>query len=108
MRDALCTEGCWPPSLTTAEATITTASGNSACQNLGSHAYRHGARQYSGAGGQAVQASETAKSLVVGLRNFVQRSSPRPMESQLDWFQIGMKLELLRRAVVMPGSLERI
>jgi hypothetical protein len=31
-----------------------------------------------------------------GLRNFVQRSSPRPMESQLDWFHIGMKLELLR------------
>jgi hypothetical protein len=24
-----------------------------------------------------------------GLRNFVQRSSPRPMESQLDWFHIG-------------------
>jgi hypothetical protein len=37
-----------------------------------------------------------------GLRNFVQRSSPRPMESQLDWFHIGMKLELLRKAVVMP------
>jgi hypothetical protein len=39
-----------------------------------------------------------------GLRNFVQRSSPRPMESQLDWFHIGMKLELLRKAVVMPVS----
>src|SRR5271170_998320 len=37
-----------------------------------------------------------------GLRNFVQRSSPRPMESQLDWFHIGMKLELLRKAVLMP------
>ena len=37
-----------------------------------------------------------------GLRNFVQRSSPRPMESQLDWFDIGMKLELLRKVVVMP------
>jgi hypothetical protein len=37
-----------------------------------------------------------------GLRNFVQRSSPRPMESQLDWFHIGMKLERLRKAVVMP------
>jgi hypothetical protein len=37
-----------------------------------------------------------------GLRNCVQRSSPRPMESQLDWFHIGMKLELLRKAVVMP------
>jgi hypothetical protein len=37
-----------------------------------------------------------------GLRNFVQRSSPRPMDSQLDWFHIGMKLELLRKAVVMP------
>jgi hypothetical protein len=37
-----------------------------------------------------------------GLRNFVQRSSPRAMESQLDWFHIGMKLELLRKAVVMP------
>jgi hypothetical protein len=37
-----------------------------------------------------------------GLRNFVQRSSPRPMESQLDWFHIGMRLELLRKAVVMP------
>jgi hypothetical protein len=37
-----------------------------------------------------------------GLRNFVQRSSPRPMESQLDWFHIGMKLELLRKAVAMP------
>jgi hypothetical protein len=37
-----------------------------------------------------------------GLRNFVQRSSPRPMESQLDWFHIGMKLELLRKVVVMP------
>jgi hypothetical protein len=37
-----------------------------------------------------------------GLRNFVQRSSPRPMESQLDWSHIGMKLELLRKAVVMP------
>jgi hypothetical protein len=36
------------------------------------------------------------------LRNFVQRSSPRPMESQLDWFHIGMKLELLRKVVVMP------
>jgi hypothetical protein len=24
------------------------------------------------------------------------------MESQLDWFPIGMKLELLRKAVVMP------
>ena len=30
------------------------------------------------------------------------RSSPRPMESQLDWFHIGMRLELLRKAVVMP------
>jgi hypothetical protein len=39
-----------------------------------------------------------------GLRNFVQRSSPRPMESQLDWFHIGMRLELLRKAVVMPTS----
>jgi hypothetical protein len=39
-----------------------------------------------------------------GLRNFVQRSSPRPMESQLDWFHIGMKLELLRKAVIMPVS----
>jgi hypothetical protein len=37
-----------------------------------------------------------------GLRNFVQRSSPRPMESQLDWFHIGMKLELLRKTVAMP------
>jgi hypothetical protein len=37
-----------------------------------------------------------------GLRNFVQRSSPRPMDSQLDWFHIGMKVELLRKAVVMP------
>ena len=37
-----------------------------------------------------------------GLRNFVQRSSPRPINSQLDWFHIGMKLELLRKAVVMP------
>src|SRR5216684_1550548 len=37
-----------------------------------------------------------------GLRNFVQRTSPRPMESQLDWFHIGMRLELLRKAVVMP------
>jgi hypothetical protein len=37
-----------------------------------------------------------------GLRNFVQRSSPRPMDSQLDWFHIGMKLELLRKVVVMP------
>jgi len=37
-----------------------------------------------------------------GLRNFVQRGLPRPMESQLDWFHIGMKLELLRKAVVMP------
>jgi hypothetical protein len=39
-----------------------------------------------------------------GLRNFVQRASPRPMESQLDWFHIGMKLELLRKAVAMPVS----
>jgi hypothetical protein len=39
-----------------------------------------------------------------GLRNFVQRSCPRPMESQLDWFHIGMKLELLRKAVAMPVS----
>jgi hypothetical protein len=37
-----------------------------------------------------------------GLRNFVQRSSPRPMESQVDWFHIGMRLELLRKVVVMP------
>jgi hypothetical protein len=37
-----------------------------------------------------------------GLRNFVHRSSPRPIESQLDWFHIGMRLELLRKAVVMP------
>jgi hypothetical protein len=37
-----------------------------------------------------------------GLRNFVQRSWPRPMESKLDWFHMGMKLELLRKAVVMP------
>jgi hypothetical protein len=37
-----------------------------------------------------------------GLRNFVQRSSPRPMESQLDRLHIGMRLELLRKAVVMP------
>jgi hypothetical protein len=39
-----------------------------------------------------------------GLRNFVQRSSPRAMESQLDWFHIGMRLELLRKAVVMPTT----
>jgi hypothetical protein len=26
------------------------------------------------------------------------------METQLDWFHIGMKLELLRKAVVMPVS----
>jgi hypothetical protein len=39
-----------------------------------------------------------------GLRNFVQRSSPRPMESQLDWFHIGMRLELMRKSVVMPVS----
>ena len=39
-----------------------------------------------------------------GLRKFVQRSSPRPMESQLDWFHIGMRLELLRKAVVMPTT----
>jgi hypothetical protein len=31
-----------------------------------------------------------------GLRNFVQRSSPRPMESQLDWFHI-VRRESLRR-----------
>jgi hypothetical protein len=37
-----------------------------------------------------------------GLRNFVQRSSSMPMDSQLDWFHIGMKLELLRKVVVMP------
>ena len=37
-----------------------------------------------------------------GLRNFVQRSSPRPMELQLDCFHIGMKLEFLSKAVVMP------
>ena len=36
------------------------------------------------------------------LRNFVRRSSPRPMDSQLDWFHIGMKVELLRKVVVMP------
>jgi hypothetical protein len=39
-----------------------------------------------------------------GLRNFVQRSSPRPMESQLDWFHIGMRLGLLRKAVAMPTT----
>jgi hypothetical protein len=37
-----------------------------------------------------------------GLRNFVQRSTPRPMDSQLDWFHLGMRLELLRKAVLMP------
>ena len=26
------------------------------------------------------------------------------MESQLDWFHIGMRLELLRKAVVMPTT----
>jgi hypothetical protein len=39
-----------------------------------------------------------------GLRNFVQRSSPRPMESQLDWFHVGMRLELLRESIVMPTT----
>jgi hypothetical protein len=43
-----------------------------------------------------------------GLRNFVQRSSPRPVDSQLDWFHIGMKLELLRKAVVMPSPTKSI
>ena len=36
------------------------------------------------------------------LRNFVQCSSPRPMESQLDWLHIGVRLDPLRKAVVMP------
>jgi hypothetical protein len=39
-----------------------------------------------------------------GLRNFVQRSSPAPMETQLDWFHVGMRLELLRKVVVMPTT----
>jgi hypothetical protein len=39
-----------------------------------------------------------------GLRNFVHRTSPRPMESQLDWFHIGMRLELLRKSVDIPTT----
>jgi hypothetical protein len=39
-----------------------------------------------------------------GLRNFVQRSSPKPMESQLDWFHIGMRLEVLRKSVTLPTT----
>jgi hypothetical protein len=37
-------------------------------------------------------------------------SAPRPglWKSQLDWFHIGMKLELLRKAVAMPSATKNI
>jgi hypothetical protein len=37
-----------------------------------------------------------------GLRNFVQRAVGMPIESQLDWFHIGMRLERLRKIVNLP------
>ncbi len=37
-----------------------------------------------------------------GLRNLVQRSMSRPIEAQLDWFHIGMRLEPLRKVVSLP------
>jgi hypothetical protein len=65
------------------------------------------AQRLDAADGQAVQMKRNTVMRVVtdrddGLRNFVHRSSSRPMESQLDWFHIGMRLELLRKALVMP------
>jgi hypothetical protein len=37
-----------------------------------------------------------------GLRNFVQRAIRIPIEPQLDWFHIGMRLERLRKIVQLP------
>jgi hypothetical protein len=37
-----------------------------------------------------------------GLRNFVQRAVGIPIEPQLDWFHIGMRLERLRKIVHLP------
>jgi hypothetical protein len=37
-----------------------------------------------------------------GLRNFVQASLGKQVQSQLDWFHIGMRLERLRKAVRLP------
>jgi hypothetical protein len=37
-----------------------------------------------------------------GLRNFVQRAVGIPIEPQLDWFHIGMRLERLRKMVHLP------
>jgi len=39
-----------------------------------------------------------------GLRNLVQRSMSKPIEAQLDWFHIGMRLEHLRKVVSLPTS----
>ena len=39
-----------------------------------------------------------------GLRNFVGRIMDRRVESQLDWFHIGMRLEHLRKVVRMPTT----
>jgi hypothetical protein len=39
-----------------------------------------------------------------GLRNFVQDSISAKVTQQLDWFHIGMRLELLRKAVQLPMS----
>ena len=39
-----------------------------------------------------------------GLRNFVQRAVNIPIEPQLDWFHIGMRLERLRKIVNLPVS----
>ena len=39
-----------------------------------------------------------------GLRNLVQRSMSKPIEAQLDWFHIGMRLEHLRKVVSLTMS----
>jgi len=37
-----------------------------------------------------------------GLHNLVERSMSKPIEAQLDWFHIGMRLEHLRKVVSLP------
>ena len=39
-----------------------------------------------------------------GLRNFVESVMGRRVQCQLDWFHIGMRLELLRKIVQMPQT----
>jgi hypothetical protein len=54
------------------------------------------------------QGTDTCKCVQVmtdgddGLRNFVQRAAGVPIEPQLDWFHIGMRLERLRKIVHLP------